>query len=116
MALVTLVFTLNGGGEMSSNSTKIHNLQKALNLRGLRIMYSTSQFYSEEQDRPVTIYHIKQAVYDSTKQKFVNQELFQSTSQIQIVLFLRDLWYSLNGKELPTDNEKWNAIRANLQE
>lgn len=93
----------------------IHNLQKALNLRGMRIMYSTSQFYSEQQDRPVTIYHIKQAVYDSGKQKFVNQELFNSTSQIQIVLFLRDLWYTINGKELPTDNEKWNAIRERLQ-
>lgn len=93
----------------------IHNLQKALNLKGMRIMYSTSQFYSEQQDRPVTIYHIKQAVYDSDKQKFVNQELFNSTSQIQIVLFLRDLWYTINGKELPTDNEKWNAIREKLQ-
>ena len=93
----------------------IHNLQKALNLKGMRIMYSTSQFYSEQQDRPVTIYHIKQAVYDSDKQKFVNQELFNSTSKIQIVLFLRDLWYTINGKELPTDNEKWNAIREKLQ-
>ena len=100
---------------MASNTVMIHNLQKALNLRGMRIMYSTSQFYSEQQDRPVTIYHIKQAVYDSGKQKFVNQELFNSTSQIQIVLFLRDLWYTINGKELPTDNEKWNAIRERLQ-
>lgn len=100
---------------MASNTVMIHNLQKALNLKGMRIMYSTSQFYSEQQDRPVTIYHIKQAVYDSDKQKFVNQELFNSTSQIQIVLFLRDLWYTINGKELPTDNEKWNAIREKLQ-
>lgn len=77
-------------------------------------MYSTTQFYSEKQDRPITVYHIKQAVYDDNKEKFCNQELFNSTSQIQIVLFLRDLWYSLNGIELPTDNEQWNAIRDRI--
>lgn len=77
-------------------------------------MYSTTQFYSAKQDRPITVYHIKQAVYDENKEKFVNEELFNTTSQIQVVLFLRDLWYSLNGKELPTDNEQWNAIRDRI--
>ena len=96
---------------MASNSVMIHKLQKALNLKGMKIMYSTSQFYSEEQDRPVTIYHIKQAVWDEKKQKYVNQELFQDTSQIRVVLYLRDLWYILNGIDLPTDNEKWNELR-----
>lgn len=100
---------------MPSQSVMIHNLQKVLNKNGLRIMYSTSQFYSEQQDRPVTIYHVKQAVWDSKKGKFVNQELFNSTAQIYIVFYLRDLWYSLNGKELPTNNEKWNSMRENLQ-
>lgn len=74
-------------------------------------MYSTSQFYSDKQDRPVTIYHIKQAIWDEKKSKYVNQDLFQSTSQIQIVLYLRDMWYSLNGIELPKDNEQWNTLR-----
>ena len=37
--------------------------------------------------------------------------MFKSTSQIQIVLFLRDLWYTVNGKELPQDNEAWNKIK-----
>ena len=75
-------------------------------------MYSTSQFYSEQQNRPVTIYHIKQAVWDEDKQKYVNMELFKATSQIQIVLFLRDLWYTVNGKEVPQDNEVWNNIKS----
>lgn len=100
---------------MASNSVMIHKLQQALNMNGLRIMYSTSQFYSAKQDRPVTIYHIKQAVYDESRDKYVNQEIFNSTSQIQIVLYLRDLWYGINGKELPTDNEQWNEIRAKIQ-
>lgn len=97
---------------MPSNTVMIHKLQTALNTKGLRIMYSTSQFYSETQNRPVTIYHIKQAVYDDSKQKFINIELFKSTSQIQIVLFLRDLWYTVNGKEVPQDNEVWNNIKS----
>lgn len=100
---------------MPSQSVMIHKLQQALNQNGLRIMYSTSQFFSEQQDRPVTIYHVKQATWDSRKGKFVNQELFNSTAQLHIVFYLRDMWYSLNGKELPTNNEKWNAIREKLQ-
>ena len=75
-------------------------------------MYSTSQFYSDKQNRPVTVYHIKRAIWDEGKGKFLNQELFKSTSQIQIVLFLRDLWFELNGKPIPTDNETWNQKKA----
>lgn len=99
---------------MASNSVMIHKLQTALNMKGLRLMYSTTQFYSAKQNRPITIYHIKQAEYDDEREKFVNQELFNSTSQIQIVLFLRDLLYTIEGRELPTDNEKWNAIRDRI--
>lgn len=93
----------------------IHKLQQALNMRGLRIMYSTSQFYSEQQNRPVTIYHIKQAVWDEEKGKFQNMELFKSTSQVQVVLYLRDLWYDINGKEVPQNNEVWNAKKADYK-
>lgn len=99
---------------MASNSVMIHKLQQALNMRGLRIMYSTSQFYSEQQNRPVTIYHIKQAVWDEEKGKFQNMELFKSTSQVQVVLYLRDLWYDINGKEVPQNNEVWNAKKSRL--
>ena len=97
---------------MASNSVLIHKLQRALNTKGMKILYSTSQFYSEEQDRPVTLYVIKRAVYDEQRGRNNNVELFKSTSQIQIVLFLRDLWYEVNGKEIPTDNEKWNEAKV----
>lgn len=95
----------------TSNSTMIHKLQRALNERGHNILYNKTQFFSEEQQRPVTIYVIKKAIWDEEKGKNRNIELFHSTSQIQIVLFLRDLWYELNDMELPTDNETWNDIR-----
>lgn len=97
---------------MASNSVMIHKLQQAINLNGGRILYSTSQFYSGEQDRPVTMYVIKQGVLDETTNKIKSVELFKTTSQIQVVLFLRDFWFTMNGWEVPTDNEKWNKIKS----
>ena len=94
----------------------IHKLQQAINEKGQRILYSTSQFYSKDQNRPVTVYYIKQSVYDDETGKSKNVELFKSTSQIQIVLFLRDIWFEINGWEIPTDNEQWNKIKAKMQE
>ena len=95
---------------MSSNSTIIHKLQHAINDKGGRILYQTSQFYSDEKNKPVTIYHIRQAVpQEGKRSKYI--ELFKSTSQIQIVLFLRDMWYGMNNWELPIDNNTWNKIR-----
>lgn len=93
---------------MASNTAMIRKLQTALNTKGYKILYSTSQFYSDEQQRAITVHHIKEAVYDEDKQKNVNLDLFKSTSTIQVVLFLRDLWYEVNGKTVPTDNEVWN--------
>ena len=98
---------------MASNSVNIHRLQQAINSRGYKILYSTTQFYSDKQDRPVTMYLIKQAVYDELTGKHKNIELYKSTSQIQIVLFLRDMWFEINGWEVPTDNVQWNAIKEN---
>lgn len=100
---------------MASNVTMIKKLQHALNSRGLKILYQTQQFYSEDQQRPVTCYVIKQAIWNEQKQKNINIELFKSFSQIQIVLFLRDMWFEVNGKELPTDNETWNKIREGIK-
>ena len=94
---------------MASNTVMIHKLQQALNMKGQKLLYSTSQFYSEQQQRPVTMYHIKQAVYDEATGKNKNMELFKSVSQIQVVLFLRDMWYEVNGWELPNDNPIWNS-------
>ena len=100
---------------MPSNTTMIKKLQHALNSRGMRITYATSQFYSADQDRPVTIYSIKHAIWDGEKEKYINHELYKATSQIQVVLFLRDLWYIVNGKELPKADEKWQKIRENIE-
>ena len=96
---------------MASNSTNIHRLQKAINNKGGAILYNTTQVYSFEQNRPITIYIVRQAVYDETKKRSRAVELFSSASQIQILLFLRDYWFQMNGWEVPTDNEMWNKAK-----
>lgn len=95
----------------NSNSVMIHKLQHAINDKGGNLLYNTTQFYSETANRPVTIYIIKQAQWSEERQRMVNVELFSSTSQIQIVLFLRDFWYKLNNWEVPTDNPIWEQAK-----
>ena len=89
----------------------IHKLQHAINDKGGNLLYNTTQFYSETANRPVTIYIIKQAQWSEERQRMINVELFSSTSQIQIVLFLRDFWYKLNNWEVPTDNPIWEQAK-----
>lgn len=96
---------------MASNSTNIKNLQRAINNKGGAILYNTKQFYSFEQNRPITVYIVRQAMYDEQKKRSVSTELFSSTSQIQILLFLRDYWFQMNGWDVPTDNEQWNKAK-----
>lgn len=103
----------------ASNSTMIRKLQFALNQKGYRILSNRSQFYSEEQNRPVTMYKISQSVKDEKLGRYRHIELFSSASEIQIVLFLRNLWYLVNDKPIPKTNRmkgaaeferKWKAF------
>ena len=89
----------------------IFKLRNAINAMGSRLLFTTSEFYSEDMDRPVAIYHIKNSVYNVDTDRYDSKELFSSPSQIQVVLFLRDYLFTLQGKELPTDNPVWNEIR-----
>lgn len=91
----------------ASNRVMIHKLQNAINQNGGKILYEKAQFFSEDQNRPITVYKIAQALGSHQKEK-----LFESTSMIQIVFFLRDIWYVMQGKELPTDNAEWETIKA----
>lgn len=92
-----------------SNSTMIYKLQVALNSKGLRILCNRSQFYSEQQNRPVTIYKLSQSIPNEQTGKNTHKELFSSASEIQMVLFMRNLWYALNGKEIPPTNNMKGA-------
>lgn len=90
----------------TSNKTMIHKLQTAINQHGGLILLDKAQFFSEDQNRPITIYKV--CTRTATKKKEV---LFDTTSQIQVVLYLRDYWYWMNNKEIPTDNEMWNEVK-----
>lgn len=90
----------------------IKKLQKAINITfDRKILVNKTQFYSDRSEKIIEMIVIKQAVWDEEKHKIVNIKLFESTSDIQIVLYLRDLWYRLNGWEVPTDNEYWEDIK-----
>lgn len=104
---------------MNSNSVMIHKLQTAINSRGYKLLYNKTQFYSEQQQRPVTQYTIRQVVDaddTATNKKHHYIELFKTCSQIQVVFFLRDFWYEINGWEVPTDNEVWNDAKRKYSE
>lgn len=90
----------------------IHNLQNAINEKFKeRLLINKTQWYSKQQDRPVNTWVVRQVVWDEDKQRDRNVELFSSTSQIQVVLFLRDYWYELNNWQVPRDNEMWEAAK-----
>lgn len=93
----------------ASNSVMIHKLQVALNSRGWKILLNRSQFYSDIQNRPVTIYKVSQSVWNPEIQRYNHHELFSSASEIQIVLFLRNLWYIEIGKPIPPTNHMKGA-------
>ena len=91
---------------------QIKKLQRAINEKyDARILINKSQYYSKDLDRPLEILAIKQAVWNPEKQRYKNIELFSSQSDVQIVLWLRDYWYELNGWEVPNDNEYWNNAK-----
>lgn len=91
---------------------QIKKLQRAINEKfDAKILINKTQYYSKEADKPMELLVVKKAIWDEDKQRFKNVELFSSPSDIQIVLWLRDYWYDLNGWEVPTDNEEWNRVK-----
>lgn len=99
---------------MKNNQAIIMKLQQALNARGEMILQRTTQFYSMKTNSPITIYYIEKAYWDEESHKTKKNELFHSTSQLQIILFLRDLLCISKGESLPTDNEIWNEKRKEI--
>lgn len=94
----------------------IKKLQTALFMEGEYILITTSQFFSVEKQTAVTRYHIKKQVQLEDKHKSSQVELFNSCSQIQIALFLRDYYYEIKGWEVPTDNPIWTAAKQKYYE
>lgn len=97
---------------MADINRSINKLIQALNQKGYMLMYNKKQFMGRE-GIPHNLYTVTQAVWNADKHKYGSKDVYKSTSTIRVVLFLRDLWFSVNGWELPTDNEMWNKIREN---
>ena len=82
----------------------IYNLQRGINQMvdvPFKITYNQSQFYSNEKRKPINMYSIKFVTYDEEKGKNSYEEVYKSAMQIFIVFFLRNLWYKLNGRDIP---------------
>ena len=102
-----------------SNSSLIRKLLMAINYKDpkKKLTQNREQWFSKQQDRLITTYVIKMVTWNADRKKFLtNRELFRATSQIQIVLFLRDYWYTLNGKEIPTNNKEWESVKEKLRQ
>lgn len=98
---------------MKDNRNMIKKLQTAINQRfGEQLLYERRQFYSRSENRPINMYLIKKALYNPMKKKQESVELFKTSSQIQLILYLRDYWFELNGWEIPIDNPDWNMIKV----
>lgn len=90
----------------------IRKIQRACNLKfNEQLCYNISQFYSETHKREINRYSLTKQITDGTTGKHSKKELFGTYSLIQMVFFIRDYWYRLNGMTLPDDNKKWSDIR-----
>ena len=91
-------------------------LQTAAKVKfGIKLLIDQRQWYHKDKDTAVTCY----TLYEVTTGKrggSAKEKLFQTYSQIQLVLFMRDLWYHWNGWEIPTDNEVWEGIKRKYEE
>lgn len=95
----------------------IQKLQKALLMENEIVLITTSQFFSTDKHKVVTRYHIKKQIQNpENDNKSTMVELFNSCSQIQITLFLRDYYYEVKGWEVPHDNPIWEECKAKYLE
>lgn len=95
----------------------IHKLQTACNDRfDARLLFNRTQVYSEKFGKTVTFLCVRKATIDPKTGKKKNIELFNTTSELYVVMFLRDYWYELNGWEIPESDEGWEREKKRYQE
>lgn len=89
-------------------------LQTASNkLFGVKLLIDQRQWYHKDKDTAVTVYTLYQVDEVNRSSKI---KLFQTYSQVQLVLYMRDMWYELNHWEVPTDNKVWEEIKRKYGE
>jgi hypothetical protein len=68
-----------------------------------------------KEGQPHNMYSINKALWNEEKGRYSHEELYSTTSMVRVTLFLRDMWFTANGWELPTDQPAWNAVRKELE-
>lgn len=74
---------------MADLSNTLYKLQLALKQKGIIVLINTSQFYSEEQDRIIKMYIIKQN----------KKEIIKTSSIVKAVKALNNLWQEVKENE-----------------
>ena len=80
---------------MANLNSIAKKLQKAILQKGLVVKMGTSQFYSTEQNRLITMYNLSTRVLERRKNgewKFYDYEILRTASQIEVVNCLNDIW------------------------
>lgn len=67
----------------------IFKLQKALKSKGIIVYINTSQFYSEQQDRYITMYTVVRN----------KKQLIRTASQIKVISVLQEIWEEASNNE-----------------
>ena len=80
---------------MANLNSIAKKLQKAILQKGLVIKMGTSQFYSPEQNRLITMYSLSTRVLERRKNgkwKYYDYDILRTASQIEVVNCLNDIW------------------------
>ena len=90
-------------------------LIRALESRGILISTETRSFMGRE-NTLVKLHVLKCITQNMETGEWEYEEMFKSSSIMFCMLYLRDMWYVLNGWELPTGDPKWDFRRKVLIE
>ena len=70
------------------------------------VVVNTSQFHRKGSPEPVTITKVSDTYIDDDG-SFQSMPLYGSSSSVYVMLYLRDLFFALEGREIPQDNENF---------
>ena len=87
-------------------SANIRKLIMALRCAGVDITYNTKQFKGRE-GKYITLYWLGKSVFDESRNRYDTVEIYRSVTMAKIIFYLRDMLFTVQGKELPNDVADW---------
>jgi len=95
---------------MASPLSLAEKISTALNAKyGTHIVINSNKFFGKE--GTIVNMHVVKDVY-GRGHSYCDEELFRSASSIYTCLFMRDLLYYLDGKDIPKGDEGWERQKA----